>query len=341
MEASMTQTADGLPLPRTSRRRFLQQASAMAMPALAGFPAWSQTQGSSVKLVVGYPPGGITDTIGRLMADKLKDELQRTVIVENRPGAGGRVGAASFKRLPADGEWLMLGTDSLMVHAPLVFRSLPFDVHQDFTPVSLVAEFPYAFATGTEPRVADFAQYVAWIKANPSKAAFGHPAPGSAPHFFGLMLGEKIGVPMTPVPYQGGAPMLAAVAGGQVSAGINALASDMIEMHRSGRTRIVAVTGDKRVPQLTEVPSIVELGYPSVPRGWAALYLPAKAPRVVGERYAAAVTAVLAKPEVTERLASFGLDARGSTPEALSVMMKSDAAAWTPIIEASGFKLDA
>ncbi|RZL65075.1 MAG: hypothetical protein EOP81_05935 [Variovorax sp.] len=337
----MTRTRSGLPLPCPRRRRFLAQAAAMAGPALVGFPAWSQGQSNPVKLVVGYPPGGITDTIGRLMADKLKDELKRPVIVENRPGAGGRVGAASFRRLAPDGEWLMLGTDSLMVHAPLVFRSLPFDVQQDFTPVSQVAEFPYAWATGTVPRVADFAQYVAWIKANPSKAAFGHPAPGSAPHFFGLMLGEKIGVPMTPVPYQGGAPMLAAVAGGQVSAGMNAVASDMLEMHRSGRTRIVAVTGDKRVAQLPDVPSIVELGYPSVPRGWAALYLPAKAPRVVGEQYAAAVTAVLARPEVQERLARFGLDARGSTPAALSALMKADAAAWTPIIEASGFKLDA
>src|SRR4051812_25073032 len=114
----MTQTANASRPPRPSRRCFLQQGSALAVPALCGFPAWSQTQGNPVKLIVGYPPGGITDTIGRLMADKLKDQLQRAVIVENRPGAGGRVGAASFKRLPADGEWLMLGTDSLMVHAP-------------------------------------------------------------------------------------------------------------------------------------------------------------------------------------------------------------------------------
>ena len=145
---------------------------------------------------------------------------------------------------------------------------------------------------------------------------------------------------MTPVPYQGGAPMLAALAGGQISAAINAVAVDMVEMHRSERTRIVAVSGDKRVPQLGEVPTVVELGYPSVPRGWAALYLPAGAPPAVVGRLNSAVAAVLAKQDVRGRLAGFGLEPQTSSSESLAATMRADFAVWRLIIAASGFKLD-
>ena len=326
-------------LPVT-RRRLLRFATGAALPAFVALPSFAQGTSVPVKLVVGYPPGGLTDSVARVLGERLKDELKRPVLVDNRPGAGGRVAAGSFRRLPADGEHVMLATDSLMVHAPLVFRTLPFDVFQDFSPISMVAQFPYAFATGAVPKVDTLAQYVDWLRKNPDKASFGHPAPGSAPHFYGLMLGEKVGVPMTPIPYQGGAPMLAALAAGQVSAAINAVAVDMVEMHRSGRTRIVVITGDKRVPQLPEVPTAAELGYPSVPRGWAALYLPPGAQPSVVERMNAAVAAVLANAEVRARLEGFGLEPQGSSAASLAATMRGDVATWRPIIAASGFKLD-
>lgn len=322
-----------------TRRQVLHVASA-ALPAVVGLPSFAQGSSAPVKLIVGYPPGGLTDSIARVLAERLTDELKRPVLVDNRPGAGARVAAAAFRRLPAEGDHLMLNTDSLIVQAPLVFRSLPFDVFADFAPVSMVAQFSYAFATGSTPKVETLAQYVDWLRKNPDKANFGHPAPGSAPHFYGLMFGEKVGVPMTAVPYQGGAPMLAALAGGQVSAAINAVAVDMVEMHRSGRTRIVAVSGDKRVPQLSEVPTVVELGYPSVPRGWAALYLPAGAPPAVVGRMNSAIVAVLANKDVQARLAGFGLDPGSSSAESLAATMRADFAVWRPIIAASGFKLD-
>ena len=129
----------------TTRRQVLRVATA-ALPAVVGLPSFAQGSSAPVKLIVGYPPGGLTDSIARVLAERLTDELKRPVLVDNRPGAGARVAAAAFRRLPADGDHVMLNTDSLIVQAPLVFRSLPFDVFTDFAPISMVAQFSYAFA---------------------------------------------------------------------------------------------------------------------------------------------------------------------------------------------------
>jgi len=281
------------------------------------------------------------DAIARVLAQGLEGELGRTVIVENRPGAGARLAAGVFRRQPADGTNLMLATDSLMVHAPHVFNKLGFDVFQDFTPVAVVSSFSYVLATGSDPRVDSLGALAEWLRKNPSRAAFGHPGAGSAPHFFGLVLGEKFGMPLTAVPYQGGAPLLTALAaGGQIAFGVNALASDMLEFHRSGRTRIQAVTGDRRSALLPDVPTFGELGYPSVPRGWSAMYLPAGASAELVSRLNTALQAVLARQDVRERIAGFGMQTEGGSAERLAKLAREDYGIWKPIIEKSGFRLD-
>lgn len=322
-----------------SRRRLLRTASAAAAASLAA-PVFAQKV-APVKITVGYPPGGLVDSLARLLAYKLESELNRTVIVENKPGAGARLAANLFRRLPADGSNIMLVTDAVMVHAPLVFNKLGFDPFEDFTPITSVSGFTYVVATGSDPKVDSLEALGEWLRKNPNRASFGHPAAGSAAHFFGLLLGEKFGVPMTPVPYQGGAPLLAAVAGGgQVSCAVNALASDMLEFHRSGRTRIQAVTGESRSPSLPDVPTFIELGYPSVPPGWSALYLPKGASGETVEQLNQAMKSVLAQPDVRERIAEFGMQPLGGSAEALARMARDDFATWTPIIEKSGFKLE-
>lgn len=324
----------------SARRMLLRAASSIAVAPLA-LPAFAKSSASTIKIIVGYPPGGLVDAIARMLAHKLEGRLKRTVIVENRPGAGARVAATLFKRMPADGSHLMLATDSLMAQAPHVFNKLGFDVFQDFTPVTTVSTMSYVLATGTDPKLDSLKALNDWLHKNPGKSSFGHPGAGTAPHFFGMLLSDKIGVQMIPVPYQGGAPLLVALAGGgQISCGINALASDMLEFHRSGRIRIQAVTGESRSLLLPDVPTFNELGYPSVARGWTALYLPPGASKATVEYTSTALKEVLDLSEARETISGFGMQPMWSGAENLAKIARDDYQAWKPIIEKSGFKLD-
>jgi len=302
-------------------------------------PALGQAGDSPARILVGFPPGGSADTIARVLADKLRDELKRTVIVESRPGAGGRLLAASLKTQPNDGSVVMLAPDALLTTNPFVFRKLTYEP-ADLVPISLVAEFPFAFATGAETGAKTFADYVKWARENRQAANFGSPAAGSPLHFIGLMVGKDIGVDLLHVPFQGGAPLVTALAGGQVSAGINTL-TDMLEMHKSGRIRILAIPGPKRAAALPDVPTFAELGHKQVmARGFFGLYAPAGTPATAIAAWNAALHRVLAQAEVRERLAALAFEARASTPAELDRMARDDAAIWGPVIKASGFAVD-
>ncbi|MGO4607676.1 Bug family tripartite tricarboxylate transporter substrate binding protein [Variovorax sp. 2RAF20] len=310
------------------------------MLALGIAPAASaQSSDGAMRIVVGFPAGGSADTIARFLAEKLRADFQRPVLVENRPGAGGRIAAAALKGLPQDGSVVMLAPDALVTTNPFIFKKLGYEV-ADLVPVSLVAEFSFAFATGAETGAKSFPEYVAWARANPTRADFGSPAPGSPLHFIGLMVGKDIGVDMLHVPFQGGAPLVTALIGGQVSAGINTV-TDMLEMHRSGRVRILAVPGATRAPQIPEVPTFSELGFKQiVARGFYGLYAPAGTSPASVDRWNAAMRRVLILPEVRQRLGGLAFDPKPSSPEELAKMGRDDAAIWGPVIKASGFSVD-
>lgn len=298
------------------------------------------SDGSPVKIVIGFPPGGSVDTIARLFGDKLQGLLKRPVVVDNRPGAGGRLAVDSFKNAAADGSVVMIAPDTISVSAPIVFKKLNYDPARDFVPVSALVQFPFAFAVGEDPKAAAFADYVRWAKANPVRASFGSPAPGSPPHFFGLVVGRAIGVDMVHVPFQGTAPIITNLAGGQVSAGISTV-GDLMEHHRGGRIRIVAVSSAKRIAQLPDVPTFTELGYPDATgQGFFGLYVPPKASPAVVQQWNQSVRQVLAMSDVQERLRSLGLEPTPSTPQELGQLTSAEIAKWQPIIRASGFSLD-
>jgi tripartite-type tricarboxylate transporter receptor subunit TctC len=323
--------------------RSFSSVPARVMRGLLG--AWALVAGSAVlaqdapaRIMVGFPPGGSADTIARVLADKLRDELKRPVIVESKPGAGGRILAQQLKSMPNDGSVMMLGPDALVTTNPFVFKKLGYEIN-DLVPVSTVAEFPFAFATGAEGSKT-FNDYVKWARANPAAANFGSPAAGSPLHFVGLMVGREIGVNMLHVPFQGGAALLTALVGGQVSAGVNTI-TDMLEMHRSGRVRILAVTGTERAPQLPDVPTLNELGFKQVvSRGRFGIYAPAGTPAAAIDQWNAALKRVLQQPDVRERLGALGFVARASTPAELVKLANDDAAIWGPVIKASGFSVD-
>ena len=231
-----------------------------------------------IRLMVGFPAGGSFDAIARLIAEKAKTELNRPVVVDNKAGAGGRIAVDALKGSPADGSVVMLGPDALTALYPFTFKKLNYDPKKDLVPIGTAAEFAFSFAVGAAPKVNTWADYVAWARKNPNDANFGIPALGAPHHFFGLMLGNAINVPMQHVPFQGSAPINLALMGGQISSSID-VASSQVENHKAGKIKMLAVSTEQRIPQAPDVPTFTELGFPAISgAGFNALYAPAGTP---------------------------------------------------------------
>lgn len=325
---------------RSNRRRVAHALLAtLACSALgASAPTWAQE--SQAKIIVGFPAGGSFDVIARLLAEKMKTELNRPILVDNKPGAGGRIAVDALKASPADGSVMMLGPDALTALYPFTFKKLNYDPKKDIVPVGTVAEFAFAFAVGTEPKVNTWAEYVTWAKANPQKANYGIPALGAPHHFYGMVLGDAIGVPMQNVPFQGSAPIAMALMGGQISSSID-VASSMVENHRAGKIKILAVTSDKRISQTPEVPTFAELGFANVTgMGFNALYAPAGTPAAAIAAWNRALAKTMTLPEVKEKLANMGFIPVGKSTQELIDRQNDAAKRWEPVIKASGFVAD-
>jgi len=292
-----------------------------------------------VRLIVGFAPGGSSDLAARIIAEKLKDALGVPVVVDNKAGAGGRIAAEALKNAPPDGNTLLLTPVVVPVLAPLLFANLPYDANKDLAPVTHVANYQLALSVGSNPPAKSLAELTAWLKANPAKATFGSPAPGSLPHFFGIMVGRSIGIEMQHVPYKGGAPLHIDLIGGQIPVAIDAL-SDCIEQHRAGRLRIIATSGSARSPLLPDVPTFKELGYPIEGNGWTAIYAPGGTAKAMIERLNRALVDVLTQPETRQKLNNLGFEVTGTSADELAAIMRADSAKWKPIIQASGFKAE-
>lgn len=306
----------------------------------AGLAPQVQAQGGQARILVGFPAGGSFDALARLLAEKMKDELKRPVIVENRPGAGGRVAVDVLKTSAPDGSTVMLGPDALVALYPFTMRKLSYDPQKDLVPVGTVAEFPFALAAGTEPAVKTLAEYVAWARQNPQKANYGIPARGAPHHFFGMVLGQTVGVKMEDVPFQGSAPGILALMGGQVSSVIDVMSS-LTEQHKAGKLRVLAVSSPQRAPQLPDVPTFAEQGYPAITgMGYNGLYAPAGTPAAAVASWNAALAKALAFPDVRERLNAMGFMPVGASPDELAQRGAAAARRWEPVIKASGFVAD-
>jgi tripartite-type tricarboxylate transporter receptor subunit TctC len=310
-----------------------------AVLALAAAPAFAQVD-KPVRLLVGFAPGGSADIAARQLADRIKDDLHQPVIVENRPGAGGRLAAEVVRNSPADGSVLMLTPIVVTVLAPLVFAKLPYDPIVDFAPVAQVANFQFALSVNASHPAKNVNELIAWYKANPAKANFGSPAPGSLPHFFGVMIAKGAGIELVHVPYNGGGPMMNALMGEQITAAIDTLV-EQVELHRAGKVRILATSGTSRSPLLPEVPTFTESGLVGVEgTAWFGVYAPAKTPEATVRQLNAAINKALANAELRERLTRLGLEPAGGTPADLAARMAQDAARWAPVVKASGFRAD-
>lgn len=315
----------------------------MLIGALAAFarPSLAQTFKGPIKIIVGYPPGGTADAVARLYADELRQRLGVPVIVENKAGAGGQIAAESFRTgAPPDGSTLLLANSHMMSTLPLTTRSVRYDPVKDFEPVSRLATFEVGLVTAAGSSARSVKDYVEAVRANPKLGFYGIPAPGSSPQFVGFSIGRKENLPLTAVPYKGGAPLVADLLGGQVPVGIDAVGS-VLELARSGKLRILAVVGPKRLPWLPEVPTFAELGYKDLDRSsWMGLFAPLQTPPALIQRLHQAVVAASASPTLVEPLDKLAILPAHSTPEELRESVRQELAVWGPIVKASGYQVD-
>jgi len=320
------------------RMASLLKALLLSLALLAG-SAMAQVD-KPVRLLVGFAPGGSADMAGRLLAERLRDELKQHVAVDNKPGAGGRIAAELLKNAPPDGSTIMIAPIVVPVLAPLVFSRLNYDPQTDFAPVAAVANFQLGLSVNAAHPARSLSELLAWWKAHPAQANFGTPGPGSLPHFFGVMMAREAGLDLIHVPYNGGGPLMTALIGNQVSSAIDTMV-DQIELQRAGKIRILASAGAQRAALLPEVPTFAESGLKGLQgSSWFAIYAPARTPEVTLRQLNAAINRALSNPELRERYAKLGLEPTGGTQADLVAIVKRDTERWAPVVKASGFRGD-
>jgi tripartite-type tricarboxylate transporter receptor subunit TctC len=291
-----------------------------------------------IRLLVGFPPGGGTDAIARVLADKLKDELGAPVLVDNKPGAGGQIAAQALKGSPVDGTVYFLSHDHTISILPLVVKNPGFDPSHDFVAVAGFATFVNALAVSGGTPANNLNEYVAWVRASgQGKSAVGVPAPASVPEFLVKVLADKFKLDLVAAPFRGSAPMMADMLGNQIAAGVGSV-PDFLENHKAGKLRIVAVMGASRQAALPTVPTLAELGlagFEDVP--YYGVFAPQGTPPAVQERFARALGKVIAQSAVREQLTQMGLNVGLMSGAQLTEREKAYRKAWARIIAQSGF----
>jgi len=323
--------------PSQARRGLVRTLLAAAALCAAGL---SQADTRTIKLLVGFPPGGGTDAIARLLAEHLKDELGgATIIVENKAGAGGQLAAQALKAAPADGNTLFLSHDHSISIIPQTMKTPGFDPAKDFVPVAGFATFVNGLAVSGGTPAKSYAEYLAWLRGpQGGKGVVGVPAPGSVPEFLVKVLAERNKLDLVAAPYRGSAPMMADMLGNQIAAGVGSV-PDFIENHKAGKIRMVAVIGEKRQAVLPDVPTFKELGlagFEDLP--YYGIWAPAGTPKAALDQLSAALAKVVAKPAVHDRLTAMGLAVGHMSGEQLGKTEAAYTATWSKIIKASGFQ---
>ncbi|MBC7600934.1 MAG: ABC transporter substrate-binding protein [Polaromonas sp.] len=320
-----------------NRRKILLQSAACTLAAGIALPRLAFAQAGPIRIVVGYPPGGASDRAARLVADRLQQLLKRTVIVENRVGAGGRLAAQQLVNTPPDQTVLMIGNPAVMSVAPLIYKDLKFDPMTDFVPVAAVTDYDFGVAVSAGLPVKEVSHMLAWIRANPDKANAGVPATGSLPHFFALMLSHMAQTQLEVVGYRGSAPLLNDLIGGQIPIAFDTLDS-LLPQHEGGKLRILATSGAKRSSFSPTVPTFREQGLPLVATGWNTLFAPSTTPKVMVDLLAKTVLQIMQEPDTRARFEAAKMVPVAMNQAQTMAALKAFNAQWSPVIRRSGFK---
>ena len=291
-----------------------------------------------VRLVVPFPPGGSTDAVARLLAQRMGDTFGQAVVVENRPGGNLFIGAEAVAKAPADGHTLLFTLDIVFTMNPSLFAKLPYDAERDFAPISLVTTQTMWFVSNPKLPVASMPELVAYARANPRRINYGSGA------MVGQLTGELFrtltGAEMTYVPFKGSAQALQALLAGDIDLAVADITPFSPHI-AAGKLRGLGQTGRKRLESMPAVPTMAEQGLKDFEViGWFGMYAPAATPQPIIARLNAEVTRLLALPDVKEKILAYGLEANSSTPEALTARAREDAAKWSRVIKAAGIRLD-
>lgn len=322
------------------RRQLIQAAaSATALGALSPFVAFAQAL-DQVKILYGFPAGSSGDAVARRVGEKLAGTpyTKNTAVVDNKPGAGGRIALEALKAAPADGSVIGLSQVSALANYPYIYSKLNYTA-QDFAPISIGAIMQHGIAVGSmvPASVKTVKDFLAWAKANPKDASYGSPGAGSTPHFLGALLGIHSGVELKHVPYRGSIPGVTDVVGGQIAAMVTPH-GDFIANAKAGKLRILATSGPKRSPYVPDVPTFAEQGFPELTtEEWFGFYAPAKTPKAVITAANTAINAALMDKTVIDSLAIVGLIPRGSSVEEMAKWQESESQYWGPLIKKIGF----
>lgn len=318
------------------RRHLLRQFGALPLAALAAAPA-ARAQSGTVRVIVGFAPGGSVDALARMTADAVAAAGGRTAVVENKAGAGGRLALGLVKAAAPDGDTLLVAPQGPMTLFTHVFKQkLGYDPARDFTPVTRLVTGDFALTVGPMSQAKDLAGFRAWLRTAGAGANYASPGAGTLPHFVGVSVAQKLGVPMTHVPYPGSAKSMIDLAGGNVAAAVSPV-TEALELHKAGRAHIVATTGAVRSPFVPEVPTFKEMGIDLEVPLWFAVYGPAGMPPATVERLRGAIDRGFATREAGERLSKLGLVAAPLDPAGMEALRQRESAMWGPVVAASGF----
>lgn len=326
-----------MPRKITRRSTLALGASALATPAAMLRADQSGLPDKPIKILVGFPAGGGSDVMARFIADALKQRTGRNIIIENKAGASGTIAVEALKNSPPDGTVIAYVPSATIVQK-LTMEAVPFDPLTDIQPITLAGTVQTAFCVSPTIGVSSLPEYIAWLKKNPERHSFGTTALGSFTHFYGVMTGREIGIPLEPVPYRGAAPLVADLQGGHIAAGCGGI-TDFLEHHRAGKVRVLFTSGLKPTTSAPEIPTATQLGYPKLNiLGWYVFFAPAKLPAALNDAWGKELQVVLKSPEVAKKLVELGLDVETSTPAEFTQRMTTDLARWKTIIDLIGYK---
>ena len=321
--------------------RALVAAMVLVSITLGATPVRAQTYPAKpVRVVVPYPAGGTSDILARSIGQKLSESLGQPIVVENKPGANGNVGAEIVAKSPADGYTLLLADIGALVISPSVYPTLPFDPAKDFAPVTMVAYSPHILVVHPSVPAASVKELIALAKSKPGKLNFAISGVGGAPHLAGVDFALRTGIDWAYIPYKGGAQAIADVAGGQADVTLNGMLATY-PLVQGGKLKLLAVSSAKRMSAIPDVPTIAESGIPGFETGsWQGVVAPAGTPRDVVAKLNSEIGRIVTTPEMRDKLGVQGADVRTNTPDEFSMFIRSEMAKWAKVVKDANVKID-
>jgi len=327
------------PLPQAARARRRLLAGLAAAP-LVGAPALLRAQNRRLTIVLTVPPGTSSDVLARLLGEHVRARMNRTVVVESKPGGGGAVAVQYLKHFEADGSSVLIAPSSAISLLPQFTKKPPFDPERDLVPVVDLAAAPHGITVNPSLGVSRFSEYIEYVKGHPNAGSIGTPSAAGLASLLVYQIRKQLNVDVQHVPYKGGAPLLSDLLGGQIPASASIM-PDYLADHRSGKLRVLAVASEARSPLAPEIPTFAEQGYPGLIAVTSfGLFAKAGTPSELVADYADAFTEALAVPAIVQRLQGIGLQPLGGKPAAYATRLRDERTRWAPLIQETGMTLD-